>query len=241
MVVERAYIYNARGTNNRLLVAIHELLNYIHKIILKEYIMPTGYTYDIENGISFKEYALSCARAFGACVDMRDEPRNTPIPEQFPKSDYYSNKIGESKRKLEDFITTSQEELLDSFNEYKENSIASSKKSIDKMNNLRNKYEIMLAKVRKFEPPSTDHDEYKKFMESQITSSIDFDCNTKYYVDSIKRVSKLTFEEWHKEELKMLQDAIEYNIKHDKEENERVDGRNKWIKQLRAAIDKIDD
>ena len=36
--------------------------------------MPTGYTADIKDGISFQTYALNCARAFGACVMLRDEP-----------------------------------------------------------------------------------------------------------------------------------------------------------------------
>lgn len=36
--------------------------------------MPTGYTADIKDGIDFKTYAMNCARAFGACVMLRDEP-----------------------------------------------------------------------------------------------------------------------------------------------------------------------
>ena len=34
--------------------------------------MPTGYTYKIGEGASFKEFVMACARAFGACVEMRD-------------------------------------------------------------------------------------------------------------------------------------------------------------------------
>ena len=38
--------------------------------------MPTGYTLDLYNGkdITFEEFVLKCARAFGALIDMRDEP-----------------------------------------------------------------------------------------------------------------------------------------------------------------------
>ena len=40
----------------------------------KESEMPTGYTDKIKDGITFKEYAMGCARAFGALITMRDNP-----------------------------------------------------------------------------------------------------------------------------------------------------------------------
>ena len=43
--------------------------------------MPTGYTADIQDGkiTTLREYALSCARAFGALIMMRDDPHDAPI------------------------------------------------------------------------------------------------------------------------------------------------------------------
>ena len=37
--------------------------------------MPTGYTTDIYNGkdVTFKDFALKCARAFGACIHQRED------------------------------------------------------------------------------------------------------------------------------------------------------------------------
>lgn len=40
--------------------------------------MPTGYTDAIKDGISFNQFILSCARAFGALITMRDEPSSVP-------------------------------------------------------------------------------------------------------------------------------------------------------------------
>jgi hypothetical protein len=34
------------------------------------FIMPTGYTSAIADGIEFKDFALRCARAFGALVEL---------------------------------------------------------------------------------------------------------------------------------------------------------------------------
>ena len=45
--------------------------------------MPTGYTAGILEGETFEQYALQCAKAFGALVMMRDEPSDAPIPDQF--------------------------------------------------------------------------------------------------------------------------------------------------------------
>ena len=45
--------------------------------------MPSGYTEGVASGkvTEFKEYALLCARAFGACISLRDEPLSLEIPE----------------------------------------------------------------------------------------------------------------------------------------------------------------
>lgn len=52
--------------------------------------MPTGYTADIKDGIDFKTYAMNCARAFGACVMLRDEPGGGErIPDAFEPSDLF--------------------------------------------------------------------------------------------------------------------------------------------------------
>ena len=51
--------------------------------------MPTGYTAEVQKGISFDKYALNCARAFGALVSMRDEPSDKEIPEKLEPSDYH--------------------------------------------------------------------------------------------------------------------------------------------------------
>lgn len=61
--------------------------------------MPTAYTANISKGITFKEYALLCARNFGATITMRDEPLDAEIPE-FQPSDYYVKRISEIKKDI---------------------------------------------------------------------------------------------------------------------------------------------
>ena len=66
--------------------------------------MPTGYTLDLYDGkdITFEEFALRCARAFGALISMRDEPIDAPIPERFEPSDYHLKELEKAKKRLKE-------------------------------------------------------------------------------------------------------------------------------------------
>jgi hypothetical protein len=66
--------------------------------------MPTGYTEGVSKGeiTDFKVYALRCARAFGACVMLRDEPVTDEIPE-FEPSDYHQKRLKEAQTQLAEF------------------------------------------------------------------------------------------------------------------------------------------
>ena len=75
--------------------------------------MPTGYTAKLmEKGKSFDEFVLFCARAFGACIDMRDEDMNAPIPEQFQPSAYYQKSVDENSAELTRLESMTNEERL---------------------------------------------------------------------------------------------------------------------------------
>ena len=63
--------------------------------------MPTGYTAKLmDGGQTFQDFIMRCARAFGALVEMRDSPNDTPVPEKFEPSDYHANCLRESHEKL---------------------------------------------------------------------------------------------------------------------------------------------
>jgi hypothetical protein len=66
--------------------------------------MPTGFTADICKGaeVSFEDFAMTCARAFGALYSMRDEPMDAPIPETFVASGYHADELEKAKARLGD-------------------------------------------------------------------------------------------------------------------------------------------
>ena len=77
--------------------------------------MPTGYTDAVATGEikTLKEFAYRCARAMGACIDMRDKPMDAPIPERFEPSSFYKAKIDTLTQELETLRATSDEDLAE--------------------------------------------------------------------------------------------------------------------------------
>jgi len=194
--------------------------------------MPTGYTCDIEKGISFKEYATKCARAFGANVLMRDEPMSAPI-KQYEIDPYYTNKLSETIKEKEHFLNLSKEEQTEMWNkEYQDYVTERTSWNKDK-EILREKYEAMLKQVKLFEPPTEEHIQYKKFMESQIVESIDWDCTLS------KIDEQESFEDWLNTKLNGFERDVEYYTEKNEEENSNNNGRNSWNEKLFEALDKI--
>lgn len=194
--------------------------------------MPTGYTADIAKGITFNEFILSCARNFGACITMRDEPSGTEIPEEFEASAYHTDELNKAKLRYLELVTYSNEQLRDFAADSYREALTDFYKRVDERNDLEDKYLAMLEESRTWNPPSEDHQGLKNFMVKQIQESIDFDCSRKY--DMPEEQTDIA---WLAEQLKKTQWNIEYHAKEAVKEQERVDNRNKWIKQLRDSLE----
>lgn len=195
--------------------------------------MPTGYTDTIKNGITFEQFALGCARAFGALIVMRDDPSDAQIPEQFEPSDYHSKALSKAREDLSamELLTPSEWELKATA-EHTESEMYRLKAITDK-NSLRCHYAEMLECAKAWIPPSGDHDELKNFMIKQIEQSIDFDCDIKYYSTPTPLLTGIEWAEAAK--AKALKD-IEYHKTHHAEEVQRTNQRNEWVKLLRSSL-----
>ena len=134
--------------------------------------MPTGYTSDIKKGISFKTFALDCARAFGACIDMRDESKDTPIPEAFKPFTHCEERAKDIKEEIELLeIMDIKTATIKAKEEYKKET-ERYRLYINDACELRTKYVAMLSKVDKWQPPTAEHDGLKDFMKEQIEQSM---------------------------------------------------------------------
>lgn len=195
--------------------------------------MPTGYTAGVADGTitDFKEYALQCARAFGACVMLRDDPLSSEIPE-FEPSDYYAKKLSRLEAELSAFMGMNPAERRSLYEAEQVKRMEERELGLTRKREERARYESMLAKAKAFKSPSPDHDGYAKFIVEQLEQSIDFDCDTSYY-DKQKIPS---FDQWQDEKLNELIFSIKRARSSVKEEQERTDDRNKWVKKLKEAL-----
>lgn len=194
--------------------------------------MPTGYTADIAKGITFEQYALGCARAFGALVMMRDDPADAEIPERFEPSDYHVKAIVEETATLAELRGMAPDEAARGAAEDYQRELQEHRRRKQERLELKNKYNAMLAQVVKWKSPSSDHDQYKEFMISQIRESIDFDCNERYVSEPVQ----LTGEEWLSKRIENSERMLEYHKRENAKEIERTESRNRWIAQLRESL-----
>lgn len=199
--------------------------------------MPTGYTACIEDGCTFKEYALRCAKAFGACVTMRDDPGDKPIPEKFEPSSWNAKELAKAQARLKelDGMTLKQAAKMaeNAYEEAEGHRLASLKRERLKLA----RYQDMRKKVLAYVPPSPDHEEYRKFMLDQIDLCIKPNSWGGPMVDYYEKpTERLSAEAWLAAQKTKARRDIAYHTEEHRKETERVEGRNRWIKQLRESL-----
>jgi hypothetical protein len=194
--------------------------------------MSTGYTSILNDKPSypFKNFALDCARAFGACVTLRDLPAGGDyIPEKFEESAYHTEEYDKACKAFMEFDNMpviEQKKLWE--DDYLEDVKLWQERS-EKENTLFLTYCRMKREVEFWNPPTKEHEGLKKFMLEQLDSSIKFDCSAAEYKN---KPTKKSFIDWRNSRLKSLQWDIDYHLTSNKKEKKAIEGRNKWIKNL---------
>ena len=194
--------------------------------------MPTGYTAAIKDGISFEEFALGCARAFGALVTMRDEPSDAEIPDSFEPSDYHAKMLEEAKNRLHYLQCLSLEDAgILAEQQHKDESARLSKR-LEENSALMASYRAMLEQAKAWTPPSSDHVNLKEFMVGQIEESIRFDDCSEYCEPPPKKSG----EQWRADQIKAAEWSVSYHEKEHKAEVARCKERTEWVKDLRSSL-----
>lgn len=196
--------------------------------------MPTGYTASVATGevTEFAEYAMQCARAFGACIMLRDEPMSSEIPE-FTPSDHNAKALDKAERELAEFAAMTSDERRLLYEEETKQRIARANEGIEAQQKQRDRYEAMLEKAKAFKAPTADHQNYAAFLVSQLEESIKFDCSGDYYQKELQPVS---FDQWQSQKRAGLIRDLAYHEKANREEIERTASRNEWVKALRESL-----
>lgn len=195
--------------------------------------MPTGYTAGVVEGKvnDFEQFALQCARAFGALIEMRDSSWDAPIPEEFKPSTYNLERLEGAKKENLRLQSMTEEQVKEACETDYQEQLASREraKSSEVLTNQR--LEAMQGHVRNWHPPSANHVELKKFMLDQLEIS---KSDLSYYEKS--PIKKHTPSEWLDVQLEKTQRDIGYHAAEHEKEIERVKGRNLWVKQLKDSL-----
>ncbi len=190
--------------------------------------MPTGYTAAVGTGeiSTLKQFALSCARGMGACITMRDDPSDAPIPERFePSTEYYEKNLEAAKTRLSDIDTLSETECDALAEEAHATRLAAHEQYEADRKAENDRYRDMLAAVRAWQ---TEAEGIKEFMSQQLEISISD------YLSPPPQ--KLNGPAWREEtRLKALHD-IAYHEKAMAEEVHRTEMRNLWLAALRRSL-----
>jgi hypothetical protein len=192
--------------------------------------MPSGYTENIYYGkeVAFKDFALGCARAFGACVMQRDDPADVK-PKIMPEESYHTEKL----KNLGEFKKPTEAE----FESYVKETIADYEKSIKEKNELKKRYSDILEKAKNWQPPTKEHERLKAFMIEQLTDSRSFDCGgLDYYEHEIKVVSAMTYKDYVTKKLTEHNRSIERHKEYEARDINNIKQRNKWIKDLYDSL-----
>lgn len=192
-----------------------------------------GYVHAVaDKECDWKEALLIFARGFGACIMQRDDPLSE-LPKLTKVSDYYVNALNEAQRELDEWLSLSQEDRIKKLSYEVAQEILSCEKSIadDKCANA---YLKRIADgISSWNPPTDVHrmlksDSLKWLADSKQSSSymqgrIEELKNTDLHSMAIARNGELC------KNLNQARESL-------REEQERVDDRNSWIKALYESL-----
>lgn len=205
--------------------------------------MPSGYTADVQSGevTELKDFALRCARAFGACIMQRDDnPKELPKEQEpFP---YYQERIKETEFEIRHISRMTDDEILEHEKSVILKEIKQLEESIENDSLYNVRYNNMLEKVEKWIPPTGDHQNLKNFMVQQLKNSIQWDTAKEWHVEHLEREKwKLenldTPENIRKAWISDLEKDLKYYQEKWDEEQQRVAERNEWIVELYKSLE----
>jgi hypothetical protein len=199
--------------------------------------VPTGYTAIIEDdpNVTFQQFAIGCARAFGALAHMRDEPQSKPIEDRVA-TNYHVTELAKANQRLAELQAMTPEQKDAAFvaeNERRDKEwVQYAAQEKDKLA----RYLKMRAQVVAWLPPTPEHDGLKKFMLEQIDTCVKHLGGSADYAHGTTFKPFPSVEHWFAEQMRKVHWDIEYHTREDAKEKERVASANKWVADLRASL-----
>lgn len=205
--------------------------------------MPTGYTAYIKDGdiTTGKDFLKLCLRNFGIAINMRDEPLSKPVPTQFEQNPYYKKdyeKTVEVRNKYRQMtFDEAKKELIDKHKK----DMKSAKKSLDEFIAEDERYMKIRDEIEKWIPPTSEHENVKKFALNQIDISLNTDIR-EYYNKELSKdldVSDEAVYSYMNDINEFYEDDVARAYKRWQEELKRTADKNMWMKQFLDSLENM--
>lgn len=204
--------------------------------------MPTGYTCFIEDGriTTGKEFLKKCIRAFGCCINQREESLDAPLETKIKGDDYYEEAYDKAVEKYEKLKKMTLEEMITNARRDRVNQIEEREKYLDGQEKLRNKYMSIRNEVEQWNPPTAEHQGIKAFALEQIDISMPSEEDLIRIQEDIARNRNMEDSSVIKDVIALIEGSIKdieyYSNKMCEEEN-RVYGRNVFLDQFLKSLE----
>ena len=186
--------------------------------------MPTGYGHQIidGDGVTPRQYLLSCARAFGATVMQRDDPMNAPLKTTVEPSAFYLKEHGEACSKLDALQNMSNAERESEAAKEHSRIVGRNNDWHDEWIKEERRYDAMESAVHGWTPPTDEHRSLKEFALEQISRS-----RSAAPIHIVPCESE--WRSWYEEQLEGLQKNVKRYAREYEKEVERCADRTQWL------------
>lgn len=192
--------------------------------------MATGYTYILEEKpeTTFAQFALRCARAFGACIDMRDHAMDVPPPNEVVPETYYLDGLREAEEEARNLEMMTVEVASSLNDEAYVAALEAWENCQAKYTRENETYRRMIDQVQAWKPPTPNHENMKKFMLEQLTGSL----HTYFW----EKPKKQTAAEYlHDRRTRAAEDVV-YHAEHWKKAQASAREATEWLQALYASL-----
>ena len=202
-----------------------------------------SYASYIQDGIIIngKDFLKICTRSLGIASDIRDEPLSVPTPTHFePNPTYekhYKTAVYIRDKHKQITIEEARRDLIKRHNERVEDA----KYCLGKYKADDAKYQKIKSEILKWIPPTSEHENLKKFALEQIDTSMNTDVY-KYLEEIINEkldISNAAVQAYIDELNEYYEEDVARSYKRWQEELEWVAKKNMWMKQFIDSLENI--
>lgn len=198
--------------------------------------MSTAYTSNLPD--TFAEFALRCARAFGYLIELRDEDVTAPLPKTFTADNYHLEEVKKAQAALAKVTAWTEDEADHAVKRQHASKVREYERIQRERGALAIKYKVMLAHVNKWRPPTPEHSELRTFMQEQLTSSLEHDCDPEFIAALKPSPMRPTGAgaAYRAREIRQLNADIAYHQEQYAKDVARAKQQTAWVTALRRSL-----